>query len=86
MLVAVRRKRLKAPQRQKILNALKALPIDIEETTEHVWGAALQVAESYGLTLYDAAYLELAMRHSLPIATLDRAMMSAAKEAGIELL
>jgi len=39
-----------------------------------------------GLTAYDAAYFELALRRNLPLATLDNAMRAAAQKAGIELL
>lgn len=44
------------------------------------------VAVNYGLTGYDAAYLELAIRNKLPIATLDEELQKAAQMAGIELL
>jgi predicted nucleic acid-binding protein len=40
----------------------------------------------HGLTLYDAAYLELAMRASLPRATLDKQLRRAAKNAGVKCL
>lgn len=43
------------------------------------------VAVNYNLTGYDAAYLELAMRKTLPIATLDDELRKAARAAGIEL-
>ena len=38
------------------------------------------------LTAYDASYLELAIRHGLPIATFDTALMKAALDAGVDLL
>jgi predicted nucleic acid-binding protein len=44
------------------------------------------LAEQYSLTLYDAAYLELARRHSLPLATLDRDLHGAAQKLDIEVL
>jgi predicted nucleic acid-binding protein len=44
------------------------------------------VARAYQLTVYDAAYLELAKRQSLPIATLDKGLRSAAVKAGVALL
>jgi len=51
------------------------------------WHRDLQaLARLYQLTVYDAAYLDLAMRNNLPLATLDRALKSAAIAAGVPLL
>jgi predicted nucleic acid-binding protein len=48
-------------------------PIQIDpETDPQAWGATLRLAEKYRLTVYDSAYLELAVRRRLPLATLDR--------------
>ena len=44
------------------------------------------MAEQYRLTAYDAAYLELAQRNGLPLATLDEALQAAANKAGVGLL
>lgn len=40
----------------------------------------------YKLTAYDASYLELAIRHKLPIAALDTALTKAAREAGVTIV
>jgi predicted nucleic acid-binding protein len=48
--------------------------------------ATLELARTYGLTVYDAAYMELAQREHLPLATLDKALQTAARSAGIALL
>ena len=48
--------------------------------------ALIAAARQSGLTAYDAAYFELALRRSLPLATLDNKMRAAAQKAGIELL
>jgi predicted nucleic acid-binding protein len=45
----------------------------------------LRLSREYGLTVYDACYLELAVRLNLPIATLDNDLIEAAKSAGLEL-
>jgi len=45
----------------------------------------LEVSRNYQLTVYDAAYLELARRESLPLATLDKALRTAAGKAGVKL-
>ena len=44
------------------------------------------VARAYQFTVYDAAYLELAKRESLPIATLDKGLRAASVKAGVALL
>ena len=45
----------------------------------------LEVSRNYQLTVYDAAYLELAQREALPLATLDKALRAAAAKAGVKL-
>ena len=49
-------------------------------------GDVLKVARKFHLTAYDAAYLELAQREGLPLATLDKSLKAAAGKAGVELL
>jgi len=49
-------------------------------------GATARLAERHGLTLYDAAYLELALRRGLPPATLDRELRAAASGEKIQVL
>ena len=46
---------------------------------------ALSLARKYDLTIYDACYLELAVRLDLPIATLDKKLIEAAKKAGVSI-
>ena len=47
---------------------------------------AFALAERYGLTVYDAAYVDLALREALPLATLDGRMRTAAHAAGVSLV
>ncbi len=56
------------------------------ETAEQAWTASNDLAHRFGLTLYDATYLELAQRLRLPLATLDRELRKAAKKSGVQLL
>ena len=56
-----------------------------DETMTHAWRKTLDLAVEYQLTTYDAAYLELALRRNLPLATLDEALMAAATAAGVSL-
>lgn len=73
--------------RHAALADLALLPIQTDpETDKHAWGATLQLAGRHHLTLYDAAYLELALRRGLPLATLDRALQTAAATEKITLL
>lgn len=77
--------RLSDAQRFQALDTLKELPIKVDpETAAHAWGQSVHMASQYNLSLYDASYLELALRKALPLATLDKALHAAAKQAGID--
>jgi predicted nucleic acid-binding protein len=83
----VRRGRHDAAFRDATLADLALLSISLDpETDRQAWGPTLQLASRHGLTLYDAAYLELALRRGLPLATLDRELRSAASAEGVVLL
>jgi predicted nucleic acid-binding protein len=61
--------------------------VDVDPKAEsQAASAAYGLARSHRLTLYDAAYLELAMRASLPLATLDTELRTVAKKAGVKCL
>lgn len=53
-------------------------------TASHALGETLSLARRYKLSAYDAAYLELALREGLPLATLDDGLLKAAKKAGVK--
>ncbi len=53
-------------------------------TTEQTTGAILHLARRYGLSSYDASYLNLALHENLPIATLDNDLLLAAQKAGVK--
>jgi predicted nucleic acid-binding protein len=85
--MSVRRKRHNANFRDATLADLAQLPIQVDsETDQQAWHATLRLAERHQLTLYDAAYLELALRRSLPLATLDEELRSAARSENQKLL
>lgn len=66
------------------LELFERLRIEIDpETTARAWREILVLAKAERLTLYDASYLELAVRRGLPLATRDAELGSAAKRAGI---
>jgi predicted nucleic acid-binding protein len=63
------------------------LPITLDsETAAQAWTVMTHLAERYRLTVYDAAYLELAQRLSLPLATLDKELRAAGSALGVPLL
>lgn len=87
LLVAMRRGRITRDDWIQIRDNLNALPIDIDPVSyERVLGTVLSVADERGLSVYDAMYLELALRRGLPLATLDQRLIEAANAAGVETL
>lgn len=85
--MGVRRGRHDAAFRDATLADLALLEIGVDpETDRQAWGATLRLAERHGLTMYDAAYLELAQRRGLPLATLDTELRAAAGAEGVVLL
>jgi predicted nucleic acid-binding protein len=85
--VAVRRGRIDANFRRAALTDLALLDITIDaETDAHAWGETLNLAASFQLTVYDAAYLELAKRLMLPLATLDSELAAAAKALAVRIV
>jgi predicted nucleic acid-binding protein len=85
--VAVRRGRIDTAYRDVSLADLQTLAIEIDAfTNRQAFSAALRVCDRFGLTAYDAAYLELAQRRQLPLATLDAALMRAARSENVPLV
>jgi predicted nucleic acid-binding protein len=86
LLMACRRKRVTSDQIAGFLKRLQPLPIDTAEQTRAEILALPALAQSHGLTNYDAAYLALAMSRNLPLATTDSALHRIASNAGVHLL
>jgi predicted nucleic acid-binding protein len=85
--MSVRRKRHDRNFRDATLADLAQLPIQVDlQTDQQAWGATLRLAERHQLTLYDAAYLELALRRNLPLATLDDDLRRAAEAEKVQVL
>jgi predicted nucleic acid-binding protein len=85
--MAVRRNRIPPAFRTAALADLAVLDIAVDaETDAHAWSDTLALADRFRLTLYDAAYLELAHRTGAPLATLDRELRAAAMAAGVKVL
>jgi predicted nucleic acid-binding protein len=84
---AVRRGRCDEGYVDRSLDRLGRLPIAIDDQTDaRAWGATRTLARELGLTLYDAAYLELALRSGLALASCDQALTAAAAARGVETL
>jgi predicted nucleic acid-binding protein len=84
VLMGERRYRSTEAQATKWLGYLGSLPIAVDdETNDRAWGELLSLGRAHRLSAYDAAYLELALRRSLPLATLDDKLKAAASAAGV---
>ncbi|HME36734.1 MAG TPA: type II toxin-antitoxin system VapC family toxin [Candidatus Sulfotelmatobacter sp.] len=87
LLVAERRKRITTAQVTSVLQRIASLPISVDPIpVDRAFGQILAAARDEKLTAYDAAYLELAMREGLPLATLDDQLKQSARSAGVALV
>lgn len=87
LLMATRRGRISADDWPRIQADLDTLPIQVDpETPDWVLKKALPLAHQHGLSVYDAVYLELALRMELPVATLDKKLGAACHAAGVKVL
>ena len=84
VIVGERRKRIRQAEINNFTTLLESLSIvqDRQSVSESLRNV-LPLARVHGLTAYDAAYLELSMRHRAPLATIDSKLLKAAKSAGI---
>lgn len=84
-LAATRQGRLEASQWAWIRHCLDVLPIVVEPVSPaRTWSAALELAHDRGISVYDAMYLELALRMRLPLATLDHRLAAEAGALGVQ--
>jgi predicted nucleic acid-binding protein len=87
LLVAERRKRIRRADVEDALDVLGQLPIETDaETGSRAGGEIAGLARQYGLSIYDAAYLELALRRGAALATVDLSLARAARHAGVIVL
>jgi predicted nucleic acid-binding protein len=87
LLVAERQDRLKPAQTSSFLAMIGTLPIAIDSALSlQTMADAYSLGRKYQLSAYDAAYLELALREGLDLATLDEPLSTAAVKAGINIL
>ena len=87
LLVLLRRKKILAPERDRALEALARLPFTVDDEGPRLaLGRISELAADHGLSVYDAAYLELAVRRRLPLASRDLALCKAAQSCRVKLL
>jgi len=86
LLIAERKKRLSEADSAHFIELIHALPIQIDkETSSRALASIISIGREFGLTSYDAAYLELAMRKGIPLATFDKNLNHACKKSGVEI-
>jgi predicted nucleic acid-binding protein len=87
LLGAQRRSRMDRAGIEKFFATLSVYDIVVDqETVALAWSKTFALGECYGLTMYDATYLELALRKGLPLASLDAQLSTAMKKAGGKIL
>ncbi len=86
LLGALRKKRIDQAGIEAFVSLLRNLEITADpEALSRSWDKTLDLALRHGLSTYDAAYLEIALRRGLPLATRDKALITACREAGVKL-
>ncbi|MBJ7327762.1 MAG: type II toxin-antitoxin system VapC family toxin [Chthoniobacterales bacterium] len=86
LLGAMRKKRIDQAGVETFFSRLGDLEILVDvETADRAWDKTLDLAQQHRLSAYDAAYLELAMRRGVPLATLDKELAAACRAAGVKL-
>ena len=84
LIIGERRRRIDAAETARFLADLDRLPIRIDN--DPINDVLLTLARRHAITAYDALYLELAIRHAAPIATLDKRLAKAARDAGMPVI
>lgn len=86
LLVLLRHKRIIPEERDRALDALSRLPLVVDDDGPRLaFERTSKLAAEHGLSVYDAAYLELALRRKLPLASRDDALCNAAKNCRLKL-
>jgi predicted nucleic acid-binding protein len=84
LLMAARRGRINHAQRSAILHLVARLPVRVDKFTQRqLFTHTLALADRHGLTLCDAAYLELAVRMGVALLTYDTLLQKAARAEGV---
>jgi predicted nucleic acid-binding protein len=84
---ATRRRRITANERTRLLDELSALHVEVEPSvSERAFRDTLDIADTLGLTSYDASYVELARRREVPLATFDARLREASSSVKLKVL
>jgi predicted nucleic acid-binding protein len=84
---AVRRNRLPSAHAEEIFDDISELNIVVDDTQPaNVWVDAYGLSQRHAISVYDAGYLELALRMKIPLATLDKALANAALRENLRLV
>lgn len=83
VLMGLKRGRITQAGAQEFLALLNDLNVQLSDPASY--DAVFRLAAAHGLTVYDAAYLDLALREGVPLASLDEALRKAAASNGVTL-
>ena len=87
LLAAQRRKLVTPAERRQALDGLAALALTVDQhDPRSSFGRTATLAEQHGLSVYDATYLEVALRRSLAFGSRDRALLAAARQCGVTIV
>ena len=86
ILTCIKRKRLNEDQVSSITKLVRKLPIKIDNSFNLTANNILNIAKNNNLSIYDAAYIELALRIKCPIATLDKKVLHVANALNIKII
>jgi predicted nucleic acid-binding protein len=84
VLNGIRRKRITEKIKQDYMQLIFDFPVEVDNNQS--MQDVVKTASKHGLTIYDASYLELAIRQSLPLATFDRELIAAAKKEKVTVI
>ena len=85
--MAEKRKRITAARSEEFLSLLDALDVEVDlEAADRAFSHLLPLCRRHRLTAYDAAYLELALRRRLPLASLDHDLRVGARSLGLPVI
>jgi predicted nucleic acid-binding protein len=86
LVVAWRHKSISSEQLENFIADLKDLPVEIDsQDNERAYSSIFRMSCQHQLSSYDAAYLDLAVLHGLPLATLDKNLRAAAKRSKVDI-
>ncbi|HWZ50215.1 MAG TPA: type II toxin-antitoxin system VapC family toxin [Granulicella sp.] len=84
--IAARKGRLSSEELEFAVNAFAAPPLTDHPSSPTGLSVSLPLMRRFNLTAHDATYLELALQRNLPLATLDKELLAAARQAGVALV